>query len=234
MGPSADDAFDTYSAVSVHVRRFSGAAAPAEKNRSADDGPSDIDESMPTRHRCLRWSPRRAITSAQPTRTTSSSVWTASSSPREPVDRRGQQPAREENRAQALAILARDQVRSALSITPKSTRPDLDDDGAALAAAGAHRRHTDAAAATLQFVDQVVTMRAPEAAMGWPRLQPLPEKFTSSSSMPYSRHAAIGTTANASLISHSVTSDGLSPARSEDLADHLHRAQPAVACRDTR
>ena len=28
--------------------------------------------------------------------------------------------------------------------------------------------------------------------MGWPRLQPLPEKLTSSSSSPYSRHAAIG------------------------------------------
>ena len=53
--------------------------------------------------------------------------------------------------------------------------------------------------------------------MGWPRLQPLPEKLTSSSSSPYSRHAAIGTDANASLISHSVTSDGFNPARSSTL-----------------
>ena len=49
--------------------------------------------------------------------------------------------------------------------------------------------------------------------MGWPRLQPLPEKFTNSSSSPYSRHAAIGTDAKASLISHSATSDGFNPAR---------------------
>ena len=41
--------------------------------------------------------------------------------------------------------------------------------------------------------------------------------LTSSSSRPYSRHAAIGTDANASLISHSVTSPGASPARSSTL-----------------
>ena len=41
--------------------------------------------------------------------------------------------------------------------------------------------------------------------------------LTRSSSRPYSRHAAIGTDANASLISHSVTSPGASPARSSTL-----------------
>ena len=65
--------------------------------------------------------------------------------------------------------------------------------------------------------------------MGWPRLQPLPEKLTSSSSRPYSRHAAMGTDANASLISHSVTSEGFKPARCKHLADHLHGAEPGVA-----
>ena len=40
---------------------------------------------------------------------------------------------------------------------------------------------------------RVVTWRAPDAEIGWPRLHPLPEMFTSSSSMPYSRTAAIGT-----------------------------------------
>ena len=59
----------------------------------------------------------------------------------------------------------------------------------------------------------VVTMRAPVAAIGWPRLQPLPEMFTSSGSMSRIWQAAIGTTAKASLISHRATSDTVSPAR---------------------
>src|SRR3981081_1192788 len=83
----------------------------------------------------------------------------------------------------------------------------------------------------------VVTIRAPDAAMGWPRLQPLPEKLTSSSSIPYSRHAAIGTEAKASLISQSATSDGFRPARSSTLPITFHAPsppQPAVACGDTR
>jgi hypothetical protein len=37
--------------------------------------------------------------------------------------------------------------------------------------------------------------------------------LTRSSSSPYSRHAAIGTDANASLISHNVTSPAARPAR---------------------
>src|SRR5690625_4719203 len=60
-------------------------------------------------------------------------------------------------------------------------------------------------------------MRAPDAAIGCPRLQPLPEKFTSFSTMSYSRHAAIGTEANASLISHSATSATDRPARCSTL-----------------
>ena len=62
--------------------------------------------------------------------------------------------------------------------------------------------------------------------MGCPRLQPLPEKFTNSSSSPYSLHAAIGTDAKASLISHSATSDGFSPARSSTLPMTLTAPSP--------
>ena len=45
-GLSADDAFDTYSAVSVHVRGSVVLQRLREKNRAADDGPSDIEEAM--------------------------------------------------------------------------------------------------------------------------------------------------------------------------------------------
>jgi AcrR family transcriptional regulator len=45
-GLSADDAFDTYSAVSVHVRGSVVLQRLREKNRAADDGPNDIDEVM--------------------------------------------------------------------------------------------------------------------------------------------------------------------------------------------
>ncbi len=45
-GLSADDAFDTYSAVSVHVRGSVVLQRLREKNRAADEGPSDIDEAM--------------------------------------------------------------------------------------------------------------------------------------------------------------------------------------------
>ena len=38
----------------------------------------------------------------------------------------------------------------------------------------AHRRHTHSAATTAQFVTGVVSVRAPLAAMGSPRLHPLP------------------------------------------------------------
>src|SRR3981189_1773800 len=45
-GLSADDAFDTYSAVSVHVRGSVVLQRLREKNRAADEGPSDIEETM--------------------------------------------------------------------------------------------------------------------------------------------------------------------------------------------
>ena len=45
-GLSADDAFDTYSAVSVHVRGSVVLQRLREKNRAVDDGPADIDEAM--------------------------------------------------------------------------------------------------------------------------------------------------------------------------------------------
>lgn len=45
-GLAADDAFDTYSAVSVHVRGSVVLQRLREKNRAANDGPSDIDEAM--------------------------------------------------------------------------------------------------------------------------------------------------------------------------------------------
>ncbi|BBY90764.1 TetR family transcriptional regulator [Mycobacterium gallinarum] len=45
-GLSADDAFDTYSAVSVHVRGSVVLQRLREKNRAADDGPADLDEAM--------------------------------------------------------------------------------------------------------------------------------------------------------------------------------------------
>jgi hypothetical protein len=45
-GLSADDAFDTYSAVSVHVRGSVVLQRLREKNRATDDGPADIDEAM--------------------------------------------------------------------------------------------------------------------------------------------------------------------------------------------
>ena len=45
-GLSAEDAFDTYSAVSVHVRGSVVLQRLREKNRAADEGPSDIEETM--------------------------------------------------------------------------------------------------------------------------------------------------------------------------------------------
>src|SRR5690606_22833199 len=59
---------------------------------------------------------------------------------------------------------------------------------------------------------RVVTIRAPVAAIGWPRLHPLPLMLTRSSSRPSSRTAAIGTEAKASLISNSSTSPTVRPA----------------------
>jgi AcrR family transcriptional regulator len=45
-GLSAQDAFDTYSAVSVHVRGSVVLQRLREKNRADDEGPSDIEETM--------------------------------------------------------------------------------------------------------------------------------------------------------------------------------------------
>ena len=45
-GLSAEDAFDTYSAVSVHVRGSVVLQRLRDKNRAADEGPSDIQETM--------------------------------------------------------------------------------------------------------------------------------------------------------------------------------------------
>ena len=45
-GLSAEDAFDTYSAMSVHVRGSVVLQRLREKNRATDDGPADIDEAM--------------------------------------------------------------------------------------------------------------------------------------------------------------------------------------------
>src|SRR6476659_6518969 len=59
----------------------------------------------------------------------------------------------------------------------------------------------------------VVTMRAPVAATGWPRLQPLPFTFTMSWEKPRIRLDATAIDANASLISTSATSSVSSPAR---------------------
>ena len=45
-GLSPEDAFDTYSAVSVHVRGSVVLQRLRDKNRAADEGPSDIEETM--------------------------------------------------------------------------------------------------------------------------------------------------------------------------------------------
>lgn len=45
-GLSPDDAFDTYSAVSVHVRGSVVLHRLREKNRAANEGPSDLEETM--------------------------------------------------------------------------------------------------------------------------------------------------------------------------------------------
>ena len=45
-GLSPEDAFDTYSAVSVHVRGSVVLQRLYDKNRSADDGPGDFEETM--------------------------------------------------------------------------------------------------------------------------------------------------------------------------------------------
>lgn len=45
-GLSPEDAFDTYSAVSVHVRGSVVLHRLREKNRAAGDGPSDLEETM--------------------------------------------------------------------------------------------------------------------------------------------------------------------------------------------
>jgi AcrR family transcriptional regulator len=46
-GLSPEDAFDTYSAVSVHVRGSVVLRRLREKNQTADEGPSDLEDSMP-------------------------------------------------------------------------------------------------------------------------------------------------------------------------------------------
>jgi hypothetical protein len=45
-GLSAEDAFDTYSVMSVHVRGSVVLQRLREKNRATDEGPSDIEETM--------------------------------------------------------------------------------------------------------------------------------------------------------------------------------------------
>jgi hypothetical protein len=45
-GLSPEDAFDTYSAVSVHVRGSVVLQRLRDKNRATDEGPSDIEETM--------------------------------------------------------------------------------------------------------------------------------------------------------------------------------------------
>src|SRR3546814_12302716 len=69
-------------------------------------------------------------------------------------------------------------------------------------------------------------MRPPEAATGWPMLQPLPEILTLSSLIPSPLHAAIGTDANASLISHNAMSDNATPARDRSLGTTSSTAIP--------
>ena len=148
-GLSPEDAFDTYSAVSVHVRGSVVLQRLYEKNRAADeDG-----------------------------RATSRRAW--SSIPRPPrcsheVTEKGHRigAADDKNFEYGLECILDhaerliDESASRKETARRKIRPtqahrrnraealDLDDDGAALAAAGAHRRHADAAAAPLQLVDQ--------------------------------------------------------------------------------
>lgn len=60
-------------------------------------------------------------------------------------------------------------------------------------------------------------MRAPVVAIGWPRLQPLPNGLTRSGSSPSSWVVATATAAKASLTSNTSTSATSSPARSRAL-----------------
>ena len=69
-------------------------------------------------------------------------------------------------------------------------------------------------------------MRVPVVAIGWPSEQPLPSGFTISSSRPSLRTAAIGTDANASLISNRSTSPMPMPALSSALGIAMVGASP--------
>ena len=69
-GLSPEDAFDTYSAMSVHVRGSVVLQRLREKNLTGEEAHGDIDDTMtidPRPPRCWRLSRRRAITSARPT-----------------------------------------------------------------------------------------------------------------------------------------------------------------------
>ena len=82
-GLSPEDAFDTYSAVSVHVRGSVVLQRLYDKNRAADDRPGDFEETMVDRPRdgaaAGAGRRRRAIASAPQTITTSTTASSASS-----------------------------------------------------------------------------------------------------------------------------------------------------------
>ena len=91
------------------------------------------------------------------------------------------------------------------------------------------RRRGDAARGS-----SVMTMRAPVMAIGWPRLQPLPSTFTSSSSMPRILQVDTHIEANASLISHRSTSATPMPGAFERLGDGDGGRQAGALGRDAR
>ena len=177
-GLSPEDAFDTYSAMSVHVRGSVVLQRLYDKNRPTDDGPGYFEEAMvidpETTPLLAQVTARRATASARPTTTTSSTAWScildhvagsrAAAKCKAPASRAqallaSNPPTRRTWITRTLCCGKRGgNPRSALEATCRhelrNVDLDLDDDGAALAATRAHRGHADAAAASLQFVDQ--------------------------------------------------------------------------------
>jgi AcrR family transcriptional regulator len=161
-GLSADDAFDTYSAMSVHVRGSVVLQRLRDKNRAADEGPSDIEETLAID---AESTPLLAQVTAK-----GHHIGAADENNFEfglecildhasrLIDEGGKRPAkaaRKATKASGPRTRSKAPARSFFARAgPTSPELDLDDDRAALATTRAHCRDADSSAAPLQLVDQ--------------------------------------------------------------------------------
>ena len=171
-GLSPEDAFDTYSAASVHIRGSVVLQRLREKNRAADEGPSDIEETMTIDPEIT---PLLALVTEKGDHIGAADEKNFEYGLECILDHASrlieQERSRPSRRARPLHDRGERRPRLVRSPSVRSLRKtgggfrsgctfdadaasDLDDDRAALAAAGAYRRHADPAATPLQLVDE--------------------------------------------------------------------------------